>query len=74
LPAVEGLKRSQSRVNTERRYESMPVEFHERLREGFQAIARQEPERCRTIDALQSIESVQRQIRAAISKHFELTA
>ncbi|HVR68086.1 MAG TPA: dTMP kinase [Verrucomicrobiae bacterium] len=74
LPAAEGLKRSQSRVNTERRYESMPVEFHERLREGFQAIARQEPERCRTIDALQSIESVQRQIRAAISKHFELTA
>jgi dTMP kinase len=74
LPAAEGLQRSQSRVNTERRYESMPIEFHQRLRDGFQAIARQEPERCRIIDARQGIDAVQNQIRAVISKRFELAA
>lgn len=74
LPAEEGLRRSQSRANTERRYESMPIEFHRRLREGFQVIARQEPERCGMIDALQGIDAVQDQIRAVINKRFGLTA
>jgi len=74
LPAAEGINRSQSRANTERRYESMPIQFHERLREGFQAIARQEPDRCRIVDARQNVEAVQSQIRSVISEHFKLVA
>lgn len=74
LPADEGLRRSQSRANLERRYESMPLEFHQRLREGFLAIAGQEPERCRIIDAMQGIEAVQDQIRAVIARRFGLAA
>jgi dTMP kinase len=74
LPADQGLRRSQSRANLERRYESMPIEFHQRLREGFLAIARLEPERCRIIDAMQGIEAVQDRIRAVIAQRFGLAA
>ncbi len=74
LPADEGIRRSQSRANTERRYELMPIEFHQQLRQGFQAIAGQEPERCRIIDALQGIDKVQNQIRTVISERFDLGA
>jgi dTMP kinase len=68
LPAADGLLRSHARDNTERRYESMPVEFHERLRRGFQEIAEREPKRCVIIDARQSIDDVQAAIRLAIGK------
>ena len=68
LPAAEGLSRSHARDNTERRYESMPVEFHERLRRGFQEIAKREPKRCVVVDANQPIDEVQAAIRLAISK------
>jgi dTMP kinase len=74
LPAADGLQRSQSRANMERRYESMPIEFHERLRLGFQTIARNEPERCQIIDAVQGVDVIQGQIRATISQRFGLKA
>jgi len=72
LPAAEGLRRSQSRENSERRYESMPVEFHERLRRGFQEIAAREPQRCTLVDAQQRVDVVQEAIRQLIGKRFEL--
>jgi len=68
LPAAEGLRRSHSRENSERRYESMPLDFHECLRRGFQEIAERERKRCVLIDARQSIDEVQAAIRLAISK------
>lgn len=72
LPAEEGLRRSHSRDNSERRYESMPVEFHERLRRGFQEIARQEAQRCVIVDAQQEIDAVQQTIRQLIGNRFGL--
>ena len=58
LPVDTGLARAASRRGAETRYESLPRAFHERVREGFLTIARNEPERCAVIDASQDIDAV----------------
>jgi dTMP kinase len=40
--------------------------FHERLREGFLAVAKAEPERCVVIDADDSLEAVEAAVWAAV--------
>ena len=50
LPVDAGLARAAARGGTDR-YERMDRDFHQRLRDGFLAIARAEPERCAVIDA-----------------------
>ena len=66
LPVDLGLARAAGRSGVETRYESMRVEFHRRLRDGFLEIARNEPERCLVLDGGGSVESVQDAIRAAV--------
>lgn len=51
-PAV-GLKRAAERRGDENRFESMDIDFHHRIRAGFLAIAREEPQRCAVLDAAQ---------------------
>jgi dTMP kinase len=51
LPVAVGLERAHARAGAEMRFESKGQAFHERLREGFLAIARAEPQRCAVIDA-----------------------
>ena len=51
LPAEAGLARAAGRGGAEARFESKPLAFHERLREAFLSIARDEPGRCVVIDA-----------------------
>ena len=46
--------------------------YHERVREGFLAIARAEPERCRVIDAAPPEALVARGVRAAVQERFGL--
>jgi dTMP kinase len=58
LPVEVGLARAASRRGAETRYESLPRDFHERVRDGFLAIARNEPERCAVVDASQDIDAV----------------
>jgi dTMP kinase len=58
LPVDAGLARAAARRSAETRYESLPRAFHERVREGFLTIARNEPERCAVIDASQDIDAV----------------
>ncbi len=54
-----GLARAGGRANShEDRFERKGRDFHEKLRQGFLDIARREPERCRVIDASQSVETV----------------
>jgi dTMP kinase len=48
------------------RYEQEGREFFERVRTGYQEIARQEPERVRVVDASGSSEEVQRAVREAV--------
>jgi dTMP kinase len=66
LPVDLGLSRAARRAGAETRYESMDVEFHRRLREGFLAIAAAEPKRCAVIDASGTMEGVQVAIRMAV--------
>lgn len=66
VPAV-GLQRAQLRGGkAEDRYERKGADFHQRLREGFLAIAKAEPDRCKVIDASQSIAQVSEQIWQAL--------
>lgn len=56
---VLGLERARHRdPGKADRFERMDVDFHRRLREGFLAIARREPERCVVIDASQPKDDV----------------
>lgn len=66
LPVEAGLARAGSRGGAEDRYERMGTAFHERLRQGFLAIARIDPDRCAVIDATQGVEEVQRAILAQV--------
>ncbi|MGE0152957.1 MAG: dTMP kinase [Reyranellaceae bacterium] len=66
LPAEEGLKRAAKRKGGERRYESMDIEFHRRLRDGFLEIARAEPQRCVVIDASGTLEAVHMALLMAV--------
>ena len=59
LPADVGLARAHARAGTEMRFESKGMAFHERLREGFRAIAVAEPNRCVVIDAAADMNSVE---------------
>lgn len=70
LDVDEGLRRATGRVSGEDRYENMDREFHERLRQGFLAIARGDPERCKLIDATGSADEVQARIIAAAKARF----
>lgn len=55
---------------TEDRFERMGLGFHTRLREGYLAIAKREPERCVVIDASQSLADVHKAIIAELSRRF----
>ena len=72
LPVTEGLARAGGRERAdgsgEDRYERMDFDFHERLREGFLAIARAEPERCVVIDARAPEEEVAAAIAGAVEE------
>ena len=57
IPVEEGLRRAVARAGSNR-YERMGADFHERVREGFIARARAEPERFAVVDASADLESV----------------
>jgi dTMP kinase len=68
-PAEVGLARTRERVKGRPhkfdRFESEMVDFHRRVRDGFLAIAKAEPDRVKIIDSQQSYETVTAQILAA---------
>ena len=66
LPVEVGMARTMSRNHAETRFEAKGTDFHERLREGFLAIARVEAARCAVIDASQPVETVEAAIWAAV--------
>lgn len=72
LPVAEGLARAKARGGAENRYERMDVAFHERMRQGFLAIAAANPGRCVVIDALGSIEDVAARSWAAVAARLGL--
>lgn len=66
LPAPLALSRGLSRGGSESRYESMGLDFHERLRQGFLDLAGSEPGRFRVIDGRGDEAMVAARIRAAL--------
>lgn len=63
LEPVVGLARANARGGgAEDRFERKGLAFHQRLRDGFLDIAKQEPGRCRVVDASKDIETVAAQV------------
>ena len=66
LPVDVGLERAHARAGSEMRFESKGLAFHERLRAGFLAIARAEPDRCTVVDACGTLDEVEAAVWAAV--------
>jgi dTMP kinase len=77
LPVETGLARAAARLpagaSAEDRYERMDRSFHQRLRDGFLAIARAAPERCQVLPADRPVEDVAASLREIVSRHFGVT-
>jgi dTMP kinase len=69
IPVELGLGRRREALG-HHRYEQMTSAFHERVREGFLAIARAEPERCTVVAANRSVEDVASEVRAVVTQRF----
>jgi len=68
LPAEVGLKRAWERNERERisgredRFEQEAIEFHERVREGYLEIAREDPSRVKVINALEPVDTIHQRV------------
>ncbi len=71
LPAAEGLARA-ARRGAVTRFERMPLDMHERLRQGFLEIARRETARCVVIDARREIGAIHADITAALRERLKI--
>lgn len=67
LDVSEGLARAASRGGRENRFELLGADFHQKLRDAFLLIAKNEPGRCVLIDASPAQEAVAYAVRAAIA-------
>jgi dTMP kinase len=76
LPANEGLNRVASRRGGGKpdRFEAEGPDFHQKLRNAYLALARQEPERCVVIDANRSIKKIAKQIWSVVEAKLDPVA
>lgn len=72
VAVAAGLDRRRQSASGGQRFEQMTSDFHERVREGFLAVARAEPERCIVVDAARPIEAVAADVRDVVARHFGL--
>lgn len=68
----QGLARTQSRNGAEARFESLPLSFHQQVREGFLALAKQDTQRIAMIDASQTMQQVHEAVVEIVNKRFAL--
>jgi dTMP kinase len=72
LPVEEGLSRAKCRNKAagaclaEGRFEALELDFHQRVRDGFKALAGREPGRFAVVDASAAPQAVFGQVRAAL--------
>jgi dTMP kinase len=71
LPVEQGLARTKGRAR-EMRFESFDLEFHERMRACYLAIARKHPERCIVLDAAADEDTLAEAVWNTIAKRFKL--
>ncbi|MCB1531249.1 MAG: dTMP kinase [Alphaproteobacteria bacterium] len=80
IDAKAGLQRSERRLaseqfgvdQTEDRFERLDISFHEKLRQGFLEIAKNDPARCHVIDATQDVEQIAQQIEGIVTDRLEV--
>jgi dTMP kinase len=68
VPVAMGLGRQGAARR--QRYEQMTKAFHERVREGFLALARAEPNRCVVVDATRPADRVADEVRDLVARRF----
>ena len=68
LPVEEGLARAAARAGAGDRFERRDRAFHEKVCEGFRAIARENTARCAVVDAAAAAPAVHRAVLAALTK------
>lgn len=68
IPVQVGLERAFGRGLFETRFESKGLEFHQKLREGFLAVADRHPERCVVLDATGEVEDVAERLWAVVEE------
>lgn len=72
LPVEVGLKRALDRDNQLKdsssadRFEREKIDFHNRVREGYLRLCKNEPQRFRLIDATRDVEAIQEEVRKKI--------
>lgn len=73
IPTEEGLRRANIRFEdkAENRFESLGVDFHQRLRDGYLKRAKENPKRFVTVDASGPIPQVQQHIIDALNRFAE---
>ena len=64
-PAI-GLARAGKRQGQTNTFEEKDIAFHEKLRQGYLAIAAKYPERCVVIDAAQDVDTVAKEIASVV--------
>ena len=72
LSAEDGMDRARSRGDQLDRYETMDIEFHRRLRQGFLDIAAGDSERCVVVEASGSIDDVATQVFDTVQTRLEI--
>ena len=66
-----GLNVAGKRISEADRLESESIEFKQRVQDGYHAIARQEPMRCKLINGNRSIEIIQQEICAYVKEKLD---
>ena len=74
ITAEEGLKRRQSSGGEWNRLDAYEISFHKRVREGYLELVRAEPDRWKVIDAKQTPEMVQSNLRKLILEKLKSSA
>ncbi|SMP18710.1 dTMP kinase [Desulfurobacterium pacificum] len=69
IPVEESFKRLKEKEKD--RIESESVEFHEKVRNGFLAIAKEEPERVKVIDGIKPIEEIFKEILTVVMEKLQ---
>jgi dTMP kinase len=78
LPVEIGLQRATDRNNRLKepssidRFERENIDFHQRIREGYLNILRNDPQRFRLIDANRDVNAIQEEVRRHISDFINL--
>jgi dTMP kinase len=71
VPVSLGLRR-RARAPGANRFERKDKAFHEKVRDGFRALAEAEPQRCRLIDATGTADEVAARVREVVAERFAI--